>query len=200
MRTGKERWFSVFIVPSTRAGFSTIEKPLSVVDGRAWGHMLKQANLALITVRQQSQQGKSWSLVGASNCIVESCAISNKTREINYVFPLYTYPSSIHGPNSQSEMHDLSLWPVGKSGRRPNLDPKFVDELAQLLNWTFVPDGTGNLGQVPQASKSATKPQVSNIRTRRCLQLHLRNPPCTKLSQSLCTLSKERLSPRATHK
>ena len=115
---------------------------------KAMQHMLRQPNLALITARQQSQEGQRWSLVGVTNSIIESCAISNKTREINYLFPLYIYPPAEREPNSQSEMANLSPWPEGKYGRRPNLAVSFVNDLAQHLGWTFVPDGRGNLGQV----------------------------------------------------
>ncbi len=54
-------------------------------------HMLAGDNLGLICSRQQSQSGK-WGLVGVSKDIVECCAISNKTKETNYIFPLYIYP------------------------------------------------------------------------------------------------------------
>ena len=45
----------------------------------------------LVTVRQQSQS-TPWTHCGIANTIVESCYISNKTKEINYIFPLYLYP------------------------------------------------------------------------------------------------------------
>ena len=51
-------------------------------------------NLGLISVKQQSQQG-GWQLVGITNQIIESSSISNKTREINYLFPLYLYPEIV---------------------------------------------------------------------------------------------------------
>jgi len=47
------------------------------------------SNIALVTCRQQSQQDRPWSHVGIAEHIVESCALSNKTREIGYVFPLW---------------------------------------------------------------------------------------------------------------
>ena len=57
-------------------------------------HMISGPNIGLITTRQQSQQGVSWRLVGVSDSIIEGCTISNKTREINYLFPLILYPSN----------------------------------------------------------------------------------------------------------
>jgi len=63
-------------------------------------------NRMLITVRQVSQRGGDWSHVAVSDQLVESCAISNKTREINYCFP---------------------MWVRDESGRiTPNFSPKFI--------------------------------------------------------------------------
>ena len=50
-----------------------------------------RANLAMVTCRQQSQIG-NWNMMGVTNILMESCYISNKTKEINYLFPLYLYP------------------------------------------------------------------------------------------------------------
>lgn len=51
-------------------------------------HMMKE-NLGLVTCRQQNTVGFYHAFV--SNKIMESCVVSNKTREINYLFPLYLY-------------------------------------------------------------------------------------------------------------
>ena len=101
--------------------------------------MLAGKNMGLITCRQQSQEGVAWSLVGISNRIIESCAISNKTKEINYLLPLYLYPV-------EGELNfTVSDWPAGKKGRTPNLDKGFVDGFAVELGLEFVSDGRGNL-------------------------------------------------------
>ena len=66
-------------------------------------HMLAEDNLGLISVRQQSQQGE-WSHVGCTKTIMESCAISNKTKEMNYLFPLYLLPEGkVHKDDSRRE-------------------------------------------------------------------------------------------------
>ncbi len=96
-------------------------------------HMLAGENLALVCCRQQSQSGQ-WSLVGAADGIIESCYISNKTREINYLFPLYLYPA-------EGEMQ------FGEGHRRPNLNPEFIKAVSDKLGLTFVEDGRGDLGQ-----------------------------------------------------
>ena len=69
-------------------------------------------------------------------------------RGANNLFPLYHYPAHGGQPNSQSELGNMSPWPEGRNGRRPNLDEAFVKELGKRLGWTFVPDGRGNLGQL----------------------------------------------------
>ena len=51
-------------------------------------HMMRE-NLGLLTCRQQSIKG--FHHVFICDKIVESCAVSNKTTEINYLFPLYLY-------------------------------------------------------------------------------------------------------------
>jgi len=102
-------------------------------------HMLAGENLGLITCRQRSQKEGQWASVGVSNVIIESCAISNKTKEINYLFPLYLYPTE--GDLNFSERH----WPAGKDGKTPNLDPKFVKQFAQATGLEFVSDGKGDL-------------------------------------------------------
>ena len=80
-------------------------------------NMLLGDNLGLITVRQQSQSGE-WSLVGTTQDIIESCAISNKTKEINYLFPLYIYP--------ENEI---------TQDRKPNFSPEFITALKSKLGY-----------------------------------------------------------------
>jgi predicted helicase len=80
-------------------------------------NMLLGDNLGLITVRQQSQSGE-WSLVGTTQDIIESCAISNKTKEINYLFPLYIYPE-----NETTQ------------DRKPNFSPEFIIAIKSKLGY-----------------------------------------------------------------
>ena len=96
-------------------------------------HMSAGPNLGLITSRQQSQVGIAWSLCGVSRDITESSAISNKTSEINYLFPLYTYPTE-----EQEQVGQV---------REPNLSKEFVEALSSALALEFVPDGPGDLRQ-----------------------------------------------------
>ena len=98
-------------------------------------HMLAGPNIGLITCRQQSQAEIAWSMCGVSRSIIESSVISNKTREINYLLPLYIYTYSTE------EQGNLSL------GRGPNLSPKFVEALSSSLGLEFIADGSGDLQQ-----------------------------------------------------
>ena len=81
-------------------------------------HLLSGSSIALITCRQRSVQDE-WAQVFCTTLPIESTSISNKTKEINYVFPLWlTNPESINkiqpnlSPNSLrsiSESTGLSL-------------------------------------------------------------------------------------------
>lgn len=102
-------------------------------------HMLAGGNLGLITCRQRSQGEGDWASVGITSIIIESCAISNKTKEINYLLPLYLYPEDdLFGK-------DETIWPAGKDGRTPNLDPAFVNAFSESVGLSFVSDGKGDL-------------------------------------------------------
>lgn len=86
-------------------------------------HMQVGPNLGLISCRQQSQPG-AWSHCGASRNIIESCAISNMTREINYLFPLFTY--------SREDVIGHGL-----AERRPNLAPDYIEALERAVELGF---------------------------------------------------------------
>ena len=98
--------------------------------GEVMKHIIAEKNLGLITSRQQSQH-QEWSLLGVTNSLIESCAISNKTREINYLFSLYIYPET------QGEK-DMGMT------RRPNLSPAFITQFSQKLDLEFISDGKGD--------------------------------------------------------
>ena len=99
-------------------------------------HMLAGPNLGLISCRQQSQQGV-WAHCGVTREMIESCAISNKTREINYLFPLYIYPQAQE--DGEAEMK------LDVSARRPNLSKDFMDELSSAVALGLTLDHEGDL-------------------------------------------------------
>jgi Type ISP C-terminal specificity domain len=78
-------------------------------------HMLTGQNLGLISCRQMSQFDEDWSLVGTTRRPIECCTISNKTKEINYLFPLW---------------RDLD------ETKAANLSPSFIVALQSALNLT----------------------------------------------------------------
>jgi hypothetical protein len=81
-------------------------------------HLIGGQNLALISVRQHTQAGE-WALVGVSDKLTECCALSNKTGEINYVFPLYL---------------------LTQDGREPNLHEKFLQALRAVMDREPTPE------------------------------------------------------------
>lgn len=105
-------------------------------------HMLLGENLGLITCRQQSQQDCEWSLIGVTDSIIESCAISNKTKEINSFFPLYIYPTE------QSSLFDYD---PDHDTRKPNFSPAFITDLETRLQLTFIPEDKGDFEQTISA-------------------------------------------------
>ena len=92
--------------------------------------MLAGDNVGLISSRQQSQQGE-WALAGATRAIIESCAISNKTKEINYLFPLYLYPEK-----SADDTMEL-----GMAECVPNLAVEFTAALEVRTGLRYDPSG-----------------------------------------------------------
>jgi hypothetical protein len=81
-------------------------------------HLIGGQNLALISVRQHTQADE-WALVGVSDKLTECCALSNKTGEINYVFPLYL---------------------LTRDGREPNLHEKFLQALRAVMDREPTPE------------------------------------------------------------
>jgi predicted helicase len=75
---------------------------------RAMSHMLSGGNIGLITTRQRSQATGVWSNVFIADRIIESTTISNKTKEINYLMPLWLKAS------------------VNEVIKRPNIDRNFA--------------------------------------------------------------------------
>ena len=100
-------------------------------------HMLANGrrNLALIACRQQSRVSEPWNLCGVSDTIIEACAISNITSEINSLFPLYLYPTE---QETEQGLHE-------SGSRRANLSPEFIAALEEKTGMRFIADGRGDL-------------------------------------------------------
>ena len=74
------------------------------------------------------------------------CVISNKSREVNQVFPLYLYPSK------QKELTDPDEYPLSHKGRRPNLSKAFVSEIEAKLGLPFQTEGGSFVTPTPNPS------------------------------------------------
>ena len=91
-------------------------------------HMLAGPNVGLSTTRATEIAG-GWEHVLVSKSLIQHHTVSLK--EVNYLFPLYTYPS-------EGQEH------LGMA-REPNLSEEFVEALASSLELEFISDASGNL-------------------------------------------------------
>jgi predicted helicase len=105
-------------------------------------HFLGGGNLGLSTTRSV-EIARGWEHLFCSRRIIQLHTVSLK--EVNYLFPLYAYPRGGASPEQASLDVEISAWPTGKSGRRPNLCPRFIETLKQRLELSFDPDGKGDL-------------------------------------------------------
>ena len=103
---------------------------------KVMGHMLGE-NVGLSTTRTV-EIGAGFSHVFATRAMTQHHTVSLK--EVNYLFPLY-----VHLGVGKSGVLPFSPWSKDKHGRRPNLDPGFVERLARASDLRFVPDGRGDL-------------------------------------------------------
>jgi len=101
-------------------------------------HMMKE-NLGLVTCRQQSIKGFYHVLV--ADTIIESCYISNKTKEIGYIFPLYLYPEK-DKPKKQYSVGAMMLFESNEkyNERKPNFNDEFLKYISKQLGTTPSPE------------------------------------------------------------
>ncbi|OYD17518.1 DNA methyltransferase [candidate division WOR-3 bacterium JGI_Cruoil_03_44_89] len=101
-------------------------------------HMM-QENLGLLTCRQQNKVGFYHTLV--CDTIVESCVVSNKTREINYLFPLYLYQEK-DGSKKRSIRSTVMLFEsqADYKVKMPNLSLALVEQLTKAFKETLSPE------------------------------------------------------------
>ncbi|HEY9687604.1 MAG TPA: type ISP restriction/modification enzyme [Coleofasciculaceae cyanobacterium] len=100
-------------------------------------HFFDNENIGLSICRQQASIGFQHALVAET--IIESCYVSNKTREITYILPLYLYADSTSGNLFDSQQTG------NPGGRRANLDGKFTKQFAKAVKLKFVDDGRGDM-------------------------------------------------------
>ncbi len=92
-------------------------------------HILNQKNLVLCCSKQQS--GSSFQHILATDRIPESSFVSNRTREIGYLFPLYLYPDE-----KQKGMFETLM--------KPNLNIETILQIKATLKMQFIEDGIGD--------------------------------------------------------
>ena len=101
-------------------------------------HVLGGDNFSMIATRQTRDL---W-CVSTTNTIMGHKSMA--AYDINYLFPLYLYPEKREGELFGIE-DDGSDWPLSSKGRRPNLNPAFVQDMANKLGLEFITDGRGDL-------------------------------------------------------
>jgi len=93
-------------------------------------------NLALITSKMT--KGENFAHAQVSSVPSEAICMSSKTSNNGFLFPLYLYPEN-------SGKQRRLLLEGEPTGRRPNLDPKFLSALESRLQLAFIDDGHGDL-------------------------------------------------------
>jgi len=100
---------------------------------------MMQENLGLLTCRQQNKIGFYHTFV--CDTIAESCVVSNKTREINYLFPLYLYKvKGNHGKRHSDNVVMLFEPKADYGSRKPNLSPALIEQLTKNYKKTPTPE------------------------------------------------------------
>jgi predicted helicase len=97
-------------------------------------HLLKD-NLAIITCKQQSTF--DFAHIFITNIIVDRCVVSSASKETGYVCPLYLYPETETDGMYAAEG-------LSEKGRKPNLNPEIVAEIAAGLGLEFENEKTDN--------------------------------------------------------
>jgi len=105
-------------------------------------HMLAGENLGLCSTRSTEIQ-RGWEHVFCTRTTVQHHSVSLK--EVNYLFPLYLYPSPGGSEVQRSHPKMSHSWPPGRDGRVPNLSREFVADFAKRLRFSFISDGKGDL-------------------------------------------------------
>ena len=104
-------------------------------------NLVSGGNMALITSRMT--KGETFKHAQVTTTISEVICMSPKTSNNGFVFPLYAYPAQ--KKRGLFDANEGEAWPLSEKGRRPNLNPQFVNELAAKVGLTFMPEGTGDL-------------------------------------------------------
>jgi predicted helicase len=119
-------------------------------------HVAGKDNLCLNTMRQTKMPSWQHAVVSDS----PAPAVYVEVKDGSNLFPLYLYPKSVETDDGQTELRvQITPWPAGKEGRRPNLNPKFVADLEKRLGLKFVPEGKGDVAQRSPSNVAALPPR-----------------------------------------
>ena len=111
-----------------------VAEVVSILRWAIMRHLLvDRANVALVTTRIIN--GEPPAHVFVSERPVEKIALSAKTSNNAFVFPLYIYEEDIKKAPRFGATHPV---------RRPNLNPAFIRGLSERLGLSFVSDGHGD--------------------------------------------------------
>jgi predicted helicase len=89
-------------------------------------HIFNRDNLGFYTCRQTISG--SWQHILATDSITDDCYVSNKSRERDYLFPLYTYPDT---KNQQGSLFVEKM---------PNLSSDFITAIREKLGYIPTPE------------------------------------------------------------
>ena len=123
------------------------------LNTRVLGHFNSE-NISLISTRQLADN--NFNHIFISNIISDQCFISNKTKEGCQVFPLYLYPNN----KGQQTIDQMTPPPAGHPSkgeyRTPNLNTEIVNQIADKLGLTFVPEKFPSAGGVAESRGGET--------------------------------------------
>jgi len=97
-------------------------------------HVVDRDNVCLLFNRQVSSTYVSQFLVCKVPCCHGTMYLGNRGQD--YCAPVYRY---------QESQLEIEYWPEGENGRRPNLDPGFVNSLSDNIKLEFLSEGRGDL-------------------------------------------------------
>ena len=103
---------------------------------------LKQANLAMCIGRAGLVASGAWDLLF---CTQRICDHNLFYRGSSLNFPLYMYTAEVSKAGQAQLDVQTTHWPLGRGGRRPNLNPEFIGDLERRLGLSFISDGKGDL-------------------------------------------------------
>ncbi len=102
-------------------------------------HFLEE-NVGLLICRQQNKLGFYHSFV--TNRISEACVISNRTREINYLLPLYLYPKTINNEKKKNPLSQIMMFEpeTNYKSKQPNIKSELFEELKRNFKKELTPE------------------------------------------------------------